>query len=331
AGAAREQPDGCGEASRPPAAGRRIRARGTRLRGVRADQRADRLPGGPAGAPLRRPAAGGAARLWRGRAHRSQRALPGRRAHPREALPASRGRTALREHRARRAVRGAAAAAPGERRGPRRARQPEGDRARQGRRADQADRQRGAGRPRTPGGHPGVPRDLREGALGLGGYRTEPAGLRLRVRQAVAGAGTVGQRVGEEPAFLLHMVPYRETSLVVDLFSRGHGRIAAIAKGAKRPRSALRAVLLQFQPLMVGWSGRNELRTLTGAEWRGGLTSPSGQALLSAFYMNELLIRLLPREEPHPALFDGYEAALAALSAGASIDETLRRFEWLLL
>ncbi len=147
----------------------------------------------------------------------------------------------------------------------------------------------------------------------------------------VAGAGSVGNRVGEEPAFLLHMVPYRETSLVVDLFTRGHGRIAAIAKGAKRPRSALRAVLLQFQPLLVGWSGRNELRTLTSAEWRGGLTSPAGQALLSAFYMNELLIRLLPREDPHPALFDGYEAALAALSSGASIDETLRRFEWLLL
>jgi DNA repair protein RecO (recombination protein O) len=146
-----------------------------------------------------------------------------------------------------------------------------------------------------------------------------------------AGAGSGGQRVGDEPAFLLHMVPYRETSLVVDLFSRNHGRIGAVAKGAKRPRSALRAVLLQFQPLAVGWSGRNELRTLTGAEWRGGLTSPAGQALLSAFYMNELLIRLLPREDPHPMLFDGYETALGALSDGASIDETLRRFEWLLL
>jgi len=151
------------------------------------------------------------------------------------------------------------------------------------------------------------------------------------VSSVVTGAANGGQRVGDEPAFLLHMVPYRETSLVVDLFSRNHGRIGAVAKGAKRPRSALRAVLLQFQPLTVGWSGRNELRTLVGAEWRGGLTSPAGQALLSAFYMNELLIRLLPREDPHPGLFDGYEKALGALSDGASIDETLRRFEWLLL
>lgn len=140
-----------------------------------------------------------------------------------------------------------------------------------------------------------------------------------------------GQRISDEPAFLLHAVPYRETSLVVDLFSRHYGRVGAVAKGAKRPRSTLRTVLLQFQPLAVAWSGRNELRTLTGAEWRGALVSPTGQALLSAFYMNELLIRLLAREDPHPTLFDGYEAALVALAAGASIDETLRRFEWLLL
>src|SRR5690606_8784771 len=188
-----------------------------------------------------------------------------------------------------------------------RSRQPEGYRAGQGRRAHQAYRQRGACRPRAPGGHQGVPRGVRQGALRLGRQRTEPAGLRLRVSSVATGAANGGQRVGDEPAFLLHMVPYRETSLVVDLFSRNHGRIGAVAKGAKRPRSALRAVLLQFQPLTVGWSGRNELRTLVGAEWRGGLTSPAGQALLSAFYMNELLIRLLPREDPHPGLFDGYE------------------------
>lgn len=135
----------------------------------------------------------------------------------------------------------------------------------------------------------------------------------------------------EEAAFLLHFTPYRETSLVVDLFTREHGRIAAVAKGAKRPRSALRAVLLQFQPLSVSYTGRAELRTLTGAEWAGGLIAPRGDALLCAFYLNELLVRLLPREDPHPALYDGYSRALAALSDGAPIDETLRRFEWLLL
>lgn len=134
------------------------------------------------------------------------------------------------------------------------------------------------------------------------------------------------------PAFLLHSTPYRETSLVVDLFTRDHGRIAAVAKGAKRPRSALRAVLLQFQPLIATWSGNRELRTLTGAEWTGGLPAPQGDALLCAFYLNELLIRLLPREDAHPALYDAYERALRELSDGtAQADETLRRFEWLLL
>ena len=132
-------------------------------------------------------------------------------------------------------------------------------------------------------------------------------------------------------AFLLHSTPYRETSLVVDLFTREYGRIAAVAKGAKRPRSALRAVLLQFQPLQATWSGRNELRTLIGAEWTGGLPAPQGDALLCAFYLNELLIRLLPREDAHPLLYDAYEQALRELAAGAAFDETLRRFEWQLL
>ncbi len=113
----------------------------------------------------------------------------------------------------------------------------------------------------------------------------------------------------EESAFLLHFTPYRETSLVVDLFTRGHGRVAAVAKGAKRPRSALRAVLMQFQPLTVTFSGRSELRTLTGAEWVGGLIAPRGDALLCAFYLNELLLRLLPREDAHPTLYDGYARA----------------------
>ncbi|HWS74890.1 MAG TPA: DNA repair protein RecO [Quisquiliibacterium sp.] len=135
----------------------------------------------------------------------------------------------------------------------------------------------------------------------------------------------------EESAFLLHCTPYRETSLVVDLFTRGHGRVAAVAKGAKRPRSALRAVLLQFQPLTVTFSGRGELRTLTGAEWAGGLIAPRGDALLCAFYLNELLLRLLAREDAHPALFDGYARTLEALAQGAPIDEALRWFEWLLL
>ncbi|MCP5264675.1 MAG: DNA repair protein RecO [Burkholderiaceae bacterium] len=145
-----------------------------------------------------------------------------------------------------------------------------------------------------------------------------------------AASGALG-RVENEAAFLLHSIPYKESSLVVELFTRHHGRIGAVAKGAKRPHSAIRAVLLQFQPLRVRFTGKNELRTLTGAEWQGGMTVPSGRALLSAFYLNELILRLVPREDPHPSLFDGYERALASLSGAGPVDDTLRRFEWLLL
>jgi DNA repair protein RecO (recombination protein O) len=135
----------------------------------------------------------------------------------------------------------------------------------------------------------------------------------------------------EQTAYLLHATPYRETSLIVELFTRENGRISAVAKGAKRRNSAMRAVLLQFQPLAISYFGRQELRNLAGAEWVGGQVAPQGDALICAFYMNELLVRLLPREDPHTALFDGYAQTLAGLTDGAPIDDTLRRFEWLLL
>jgi DNA repair protein RecO (recombination protein O) len=142
---------------------------------------------------------------------------------------------------------------------------------------------------------------------------------------------TASMKVDHQAAFLLHSVPYRETSLVVDLFTRDYGRVAAVAKGARRPHSSLRGVLLQFQPLAAGWTGRHELRTLTAAHWVGGMASPQGDALLCAFYLNELLMKLLPREDPHPGLYEGYVQALLDLGEGAPLDDTLRRFEWVLL
>ncbi|MEN9761416.1 MAG: Recombination protein [Pseudomonadota bacterium] len=132
-------------------------------------------------------------------------------------------------------------------------------------------------------------------------------------------------------AYLLHSTPYRETSLIVDLFTREHGRIAAVAKGARRKGSAMRAVLMPFQPLSVAWVGARELRTLTQAEWQGGSIPPCGDALLCAFYLNELLMRLLAREDPHEPLFDAYAETLRQLDGDAAIDEVLRRFEWTLL
>ena len=137
--------------------------------------------------------------------------------------------------------------------------------------------------------------------------------------------------LADEPGFVLHSRPWRETSLIVELFLRDRGRLSAVAKGARRPTSALRPVLLQFQPIAFRLSGRNELRTLTRAEWQGGMAVPSGRALLFGFYLNELVMRLLAREDPHPQLFDAYTSALHQLGGQGADERILRRFEWLLL
>jgi DNA repair protein RecO (recombination protein O) len=142
------------------------------------------------------------------------------------------------------------------------------------------------------------------------------------------------ERHDDAPAFVLHSYPYKETSLIVEAFAREHGRVGMVAKGAKRPRSELRGLLQAFQPIALSWAGAAELKTLVKAEWRGGVPLPSGASLLAAFYLNELLLKLLPREDPHPALWDAYEQALRALGAGegASVQAVvLRGFEVRLL
>jgi len=139
------------------------------------------------------------------------------------------------------------------------------------------------------------------------------------------------QRVELQPGFVLHTHPWRETSLIVELFSREYGRVPMVAKGARRPASALRGVLMAFQPLLVDWSGGGEVKTLVRAEWQGGQPLLAGRALLCGYYLNELLIRLLPREDPHPELFGHYREALRALSSGEDAQRVLRRFELALL
>jgi DNA repair protein RecO (recombination protein O) len=129
----------------------------------------------------------------------------------------------------------------------------------------------------------------------------------------------------------LHTHPYRETSLVVEVFSATHGRLAVVARGARRPRSALRGLLQAFQPLSLSWSGRGELRTLQRAEWLGGLPMLPGPALLCGFYLNELLLKLLPREDPHPRLYQEYLATISLLARGAPAEVALRGFELKLL
>jgi len=134
-----------------------------------------------------------------------------------------------------------------------------------------------------------------------------------------------------EPAFVLHSYPYRETSLIIEVFTRNCGRVALVARGARRPRSVLRGVLLAFQPLLLAWSGKAELRTLHKAEWQGGLPQLTGRALLCGFYLNELMLKLLARDDAHEALFETYHATLAALSNGGDHAMTLRSFEQRLL
>lgn len=138
-------------------------------------------------------------------------------------------------------------------------------------------------------------------------------------------------RVSEQPAFVLHSHAHRETSLILDVFSRDHGRIALIAKGAKRPHSALRGVLQTFQPLSLSWSGRAEMRTLTRAEWVGGMLPLRGDALVCGFYVNELMVRLCAREDPHPVLFQHYVVTLTRLAHAEPAAAVLRSFEVALL
>jgi DNA repair protein RecO (recombination protein O) len=137
------------------------------------------------------------------------------------------------------------------------------------------------------------------------------------------------RRADQEPGYVLHTYPYKETSLIVELFMRRFGRVALLARGARRPRSAMRGVLLSFHPLRLSFSGSSELGTLVSAEWGGALQPLAGQGLMCGFYLNELVLRLLPRDDPHEALFDVYAEALSRLSGDSSA--VLRGFEKRLL
>lgn len=131
----------------------------------------------------------------------------------------------------------------------------------------------------------------------------------------------------DEPAFVLHSYPFRETSLILDVFSRSHGRLAIVARGARRPKSSLRGVLMNFQPLLLSWFGKGEVRTLHSAEWQGGQPYLQGTALMCGFYLNELLLNMLARDDPHEQLFDYYRATLHRLAHETDHAATLRCFE----
>jgi DNA repair protein RecO (recombination protein O) len=139
------------------------------------------------------------------------------------------------------------------------------------------------------------------------------------------------RRADYQAGYVLHTYPYKETSLIVEAFTRNFGRVALLARGARRPRSAMRGVLLSFHPLRLGWSSSAELGNLISAEWSGALQPLGGRALMCGFYLNELLLRLLPRDDPHEALFEVYGEALRQLSQGTPQASVLRSFEKRLL
>ncbi len=138
-------------------------------------------------------------------------------------------------------------------------------------------------------------------------------------------------RIHFEAVFLLHARPYRESSQIIEVLSQNHGRVGIVARGSMRPKSRWKSVLRPFQPMRMSWSGRGALQTLGAAESTSQPMQFTGMSLMAGYYMNELLIALLHRSDPHPNLFAHYGAALAKLVDGEMLEPTLRHFELALL
>ena len=140
------------------------------------------------------------------------------------------------------------------------------------------------------------------------------------------------ERAALEPAYLLNRRPYSDSSLLLEAVTRTHGRIGLVARGARGAKSKLRGVLQPFQPLLLSWNASGELATLTAAESAGPPLRLAGERIFHGWYLNELLLRLLQRQDPHPELFDAYALAMQQLPGDAlQAEEALRRFEMTLL
>lgn len=129
------------------------------------------------------------------------------------------------------------------------------------------------------------------------------------------------------PAFVLHRYPYRDSSLLLEAFTAEHGRVGLVARGGRRPGARTRGLLQPLRPLLLSWSGRGELMTMTQAESAGAPLALAGERLMSAFYVNELVLRLLARHDPHAALFATYVHTLEQLQEAAMAAAVLRVFE----
>lgn len=138
-------------------------------------------------------------------------------------------------------------------------------------------------------------------------------------------------RIAFEPAYLLHHRPYRESSALLEVFSASRGRVGIVARGARAPKSRWRSLFQPFRRLLLSWTERGELGTLSGAEADGPPLALPGPAVFTGWYVNELVLRVLARHDPHPALFEAYAATLAALAQLVEPAPALRRFEMVLL
>jgi DNA repair protein RecO (recombination protein O) len=139
------------------------------------------------------------------------------------------------------------------------------------------------------------------------------------------------RRVWLAPAYVLHQYAYRDTSRIVEVFTSEYGRLTLFARGASGPKSALKGVLRPFQRLLVSWSGVSEACQLVSAETDGPMTRLASPRLMSGFYLNELLLKLTERRDPHPEIFFAYASCMQALCDGEVEEPTLRRFEKRLL
>jgi DNA repair protein RecO (recombination protein O) len=135
------------------------------------------------------------------------------------------------------------------------------------------------------------------------------------------------RRVQQQPAFILHYRPFRDSSQLLDIISRDHGKLTLVARGSRAAKSRLRGILRPFQPLRMSWFIRSDLGTLTGAEIDGAPTALVGDALLAAYYLNELVLNFLHRHDAQPEIFGVYASALGALSDRDAVAPTLRSFE----
>ncbi len=139
------------------------------------------------------------------------------------------------------------------------------------------------------------------------------------------------RRVWLAPVYILHQHAYRDTSRIVEVFTHEQGRLALFARGANGSKSGLKSVLRPFQRLLVSWSGKGEACQLVSAEIDGAATAMPNDRLMSGFYLNELILKLTERCDPHPEIFAAYSACVQALAGGAGEEEHLRRFEKRLL